>query len=75
MTRKRFEKLLIAKHKSQARDVRKSTRVLIEMRHYSERNKGFLMIYDKENNCYTELKLRPYSEMLARIERGEKALG
>lgn len=40
MTRKRFEKLLIAKHKSQARDVRESIRSLIELRHYSEEKKG-----------------------------------
>lgn len=63
MKRKRFEKLLISQHKSQARDVRQSIRSIIELRRYSEEHKGILMVYDEKNNCYTELKMRPYSDM------------
>lgn len=75
MKRKRFEKLLISQHKSQARDVRQSIRSIIELRRYSEEHKGILMVYDEKNNCYTELKMRPYSDMFDRIMRGERALG
>lgn len=75
MTRKRFEKLMIAKHKSQARDIRQSVRAIIDLRHYSEGKSGILMVYDEKNECFTEAKLYPYREMFARIERGEKAIG
>lgn len=75
MTRKRFEKLMISKNRSQARDIRQSICSLIQMRHYSETHKGILMVYDEKNECFMEAKMYPYSEMLARIERGEKAIG
>lgn len=50
MTRKRFEKLMIAKHKSQARDIRQSVRAIIDLRHYSEGKSGVLMVYDKKTS-------------------------
>lgn len=75
MKRKRFEKLMISQHGSQARDIRQSIRAIIEMRHYSEEHKGILMVYDEKNECFMEAKLYPYSEMLARIKRGERAVG
>ena len=75
MKRKRFEKLLISQHKSQVRDVRQSVRSLIELRHYSEGRRGVLMVYDEKNECYTELKVRSYSEMYDRIVKGKRAIG
>ena len=51
MTRKRFEKLMIAKHKSQARDIRQSVRAIIDLRHYSEGKSGTLMVYDKKTSA------------------------
>lgn len=48
MTRKRFEKLMISKNRSQARDIRQSICSLIQMRHYSETHKGILMVYDEK---------------------------
>lgn len=51
MTRKRFEKLMIAKHKSQARDIRQSVRSIIDLRHYSEGKSGILMVYDKKTSA------------------------
>lgn len=50
MTRKRFEKLMIAKHKSQARDIRQSVRAIIDLRHYSEEKSGILMVYDEKTS-------------------------
>ena len=75
MKRKRFEKLMISQHRSQARDIRQSIRTIIELRHYSEERKGILMVYDEKNECFMEAKLYPYSEMLARIKRGKRAIG
>lgn len=48
MKRKRFEKLMISQHRSQARDIRQSIRTIIELRHYSEERKGVLMVYDEK---------------------------
>mgnify|MGYP007039095779 CR=1 FL=1 len=75
MKRKRFEKLLISQHKSQARDIRQAVRSLIELRHYSEEKKGVVVVYDKESDCFTELEMRPYSEMYDRIVKGKRAIG
>ena len=66
MKRKRFEKLMISQHKSQARDIRQSVRAIIELRHYSEGHKGILMVYNEKAECFTEAKLYPYGEMYAR---------
>lgn len=49
MKRKRFEKLMISQHKSQARDIRQAVRTIIELRHYSEGNKGVLMVYNEKS--------------------------
>ena len=75
MKRKRFEKLLISQHKSQARDIRQSIRSLIELRHYSEEKKGIVAVYDKKSDGFTELKMRPYDEMYDRILKGMRAIG
>ena len=75
MKRKRFEKLMISQHRSQARDIRQSIRTIIELRHYSEERKGILMVYNEKAECFTEAKLYPYSEMLARVKRGGRAIG
>ena len=75
MKRKRFEKLMISQHKSQARDIRQAVRTIIELRHYSEGNKGVLMVYNEKAECFTEATLYPYSEMYARIQRGQGAIG
>ena len=40
MKRKRFEKLMISQHRSQARDIRQPIRTIIELRHYSEGAQG-----------------------------------
>lgn len=57
MKRKRFEKLMISQHKSQARDIRQAVRTIIELRHYSEGNKGVLMVYNEKAECFTEATL------------------
>lgn len=57
MKRKRFEKLMISQHKSQARDIRQAVRTIIELRHYSEGHKGILMVYNKKVECFTEATL------------------
>lgn len=75
MKRKRFEKLLISQHKSRARDIRQAVRSLIELRHYSEEKKGVVVVYDKKSDCFTELEMRPYSEMYDRIVKGKRAIG
>lgn len=75
MKRKRFEKLLISQHKSQARDIRQAVRSLIELRHYSEEKKGVVVVYDKKSDCFTELEMRSYSEMYDRIVKGKRAIG
>lgn len=75
MKRKRFEKLLISQHKSQARDIRQAVRSLIELRHYSEEKKGVVVVYDKKSDCFTELEMRPYGEMYDRIVKGKRAIG
>ena len=75
MKHKRFEKLMISQHKSQARDIRQSVRTIIELRHYSEGNKGVLMVYNEKAECFTEATLYPYDEMYARIQRGQGAIG
>lgn len=75
MKRKRFEKLMISQHKSQARDIRQSVRTIIELRHYSEGNKGVLMVYNEKAEYFTEATLYPYDEMYARIQRGQGAIG
>lgn len=59
MKRKRFEKLLISQHKSQARDVRQSIRSIIELRHYSEGHKGILMVYDEKKQLLYGIKNVP----------------
>lgn len=64
MKRKRFEKLMISQHKSQARDIRQAVRTIIELRHYSEGNKGVLMVYNEKAECFTEATLYPYDEMM-----------
>lgn len=48
MKRKRFEKLMISQHKSQARDIRQAVRTIIELRQYSEGHKGILIVYNKK---------------------------
>ena len=75
MKRKRFENLMISQHKSQARDIRQAVRTIIELRHYSEGNKGILMVYNEKAECFTEATLYPYGEMYARIQRGQGAIG
>ena len=75
MKRKRFEKLMISQHKSQARDIRQSIRAIIELRHYSEGHKAILMVYNEKVDCFTEATLYPYGEMYARIQRGQGAIG
>ena len=72
MKRKRFEKLMISQRKSQARDIRQA---IIELRHYSDGNKGILMVYNEKAECFTEATLYPYDEMYARIQRGQGAIG
>ena len=57
MKRKRFEKLMISQHNSQARDIRQSIRAIIELRHYSEGHKGILMVYNEKAECFAEAKL------------------
>ena len=52
MKRKRFEKLMISQHKSQARDIRQSVRTIIELRHYSEGHKGILMVYNEKSRVF-----------------------
>lgn len=74
MKRKRFEKLMISQHKSQARDIRQSIRTLIDLRHYSEEYKGILIVYNEKTERFMEAKLHPYSEMYARIQRGQGAI-
>ena len=69
MKRKRFEKLMISQHKSQARDIRQAVRTIIEG------NKGVLMVYNEKAECFTEATLYPYDEMYARIQRGQGAIG
>lgn len=44
-------------------------------RHYSEGNKGVLMVYNEKAECFTEATLYPYDEMYARIQRGQGAIG
>lgn len=51
MKRKRFEKLMISQHRSQARDIRQAVRTVIELRHYSDGNKGILMVYNKKQGA------------------------
>lgn len=75
MTQKRFEKLLISQYSSQARDIRQSIRSIIELRHYSERNKGILIFYNEKNERFAEFKLYSYGEMYARIHRGQSVIG
>ena len=75
MKRKRFEKLMISQHKSQARDIRQAVRTIIELRHYSEWNKGILMVYNKKTERFMEATLYPYGEMYARIQRGQGTIG
>lgn len=75
MKRKRFEKLMISQHKSQARDIRQAVRFIIALRHYSEECKGILIVYNEKTERYMEAKLHPYSEMYARIQRGRGAIG
>lgn len=75
MKRKRFEKLMISQHKSQARDIRQSIRAIIELRHYSEGHKGILIVYNEKDERFMEDKLHPYSEMYARVQRGQGAIG
>ena len=40
MKRKRFEKLMISQHKSQARDIRQAVRTIIELRHQHHNEPG-----------------------------------
>ena len=75
MRRKRFEKLMISQHKSQARDIRQAVRTIIELRHYSEENKGILLVYNKKAGRFMTATLYPYGEMYARIQRGQGAIG
>ena len=75
MKRKRFEKLMISQHKSQARDIRQAVRSIIALRHYSEECNGILIVYNEKTECFMEAKLHPYSEMYARIQRGQGAIG
>lgn len=76
MKRKRFEKLMISQHKSQARDIRQAVRTIIELRHYSEGNKGVLMVYNEKAEalrrprCTLTTKCMPGSrEVRALLER------
>ena len=76
MKRKRFEKLMISQHKSQARDIRQAVRTIIELRHYSEGHKGILMVYNKKPSalqrprCTLTAKCMPGSrEARALLER------
>ena len=75
MKRKRFEKLMISQHKSQARDIRQAVRTIIELRHYSDGNKGILMAYNKKTGRFMTATLYSYGEMYARIQRGQGAIG
>lgn len=74
MKRKRFEKLMISQHKSQARDIRRLSVPSSNCSHYSEGNKGVLMVYNEKAECFTEATLYPYDEMYARIQRGRALL-
>lgn len=76
MKRKRFEKLMISQHKSQARDIRQAVRTIIELRHYSEECKGILMVYNEEpsalwrSSCTRTARCMPGSrEARALLER------
>ena len=75
MKRKRFEKLMISQHRPQARDIRQAVRTVIELRHYSDGNKGILMVYNKKTGRFMTATLYPYGEMYARIQRGQGAIG
>lgn len=75
MKRKRFEKLMISQHKSQACDIRQAVRTIIELRHYSDGNKGIPIVYNKKTGRFMMATLYPYGEMYARIQRGQGAIG
>ncbi len=75
MKRKRFEKLMISQHKSQARDIRQAVRTIIELRHYSEGHKGILMVYNEKAECFYGGHAVPLRRNVCRIQRGQGAIG